>query len=335
MKKMVLEVVLLASALPVLVPLASADNKETGKAVLVTGASTGIGRSAAERLAASGFHVYAGARKERDLAALNDIDNISAIRLDVTKQEEIDAAVARIAKEGRTLWGVVNNAGVNVIEPLIEADESNLDFLFNVNVYGVFRITKAFAPMIIESKGRIVNIGSISGVLSGGIDGYGFYSMSKHAVEAFSDQLAWELTRFDVQVSSILPGNYQSQIGVTRCRKMLAETPSFEYYQESMQGEIDYCKHRLSAEYSNDSLPPDAVADAVLHALSSDVAKEHYLVVPDQFQAEITIRKSFEELLNLNQGHDSSYSRAELIELMDDELAILRGEKERNWGPDG
>ena len=145
---------LLVSAAFILVPhtslLAADDEKQ--KAVLITGASTGIGRNAAETLAKAGYFVYAGARKAEDLEALSEIDNIMGVRLDVTVQEEIDAAVELIASEGRGLWGVVNNAGVNVVGPMIEVEESDIDFLFDVNIYGVYRITKAFAPMIIEAR---------------------------------------------------------------------------------------------------------------------------------------------------------------------------------------
>jgi NAD(P)-dependent dehydrogenase (short-subunit alcohol dehydrogenase family) len=303
------------------------------KAVLVTGASTGIGRHAAEQLASAGYFVYAGARKDKDIDALNAIDNIMAIRLDVTKQGEIDAAVELIRAEGRGLWGLVNNAGVNSIDPLIEADIEDLEFLFDVNVYGVFRVTKAFAPMIIESQGRIVNISSISGVLSGGLTGYGMYSMSKHAIEAYSDQLAFEMAGFGVHVAAVEPGNFRSQIGTSRCKRMLSgDARQYEYYAEEMQRYTDYCKQRLSGEAPNTSEPPDKVSDVIEHALFADNPKEHYLVVPEAFQAYITIGKSFEELLNLNQEQEYSYSRDELIGIMDDEWAILRGEKERDWG---
>lgn len=100
------------------------------------------------------------------MAALNAIDNVTAVRLDVTRPEQIAAAVQLVEREGRGLWGLVNNAGINVIDPLIEAREEDLEVIFDVNVYGIFRVTKAFAPMIIKSRGRIVNISSISGVLS-------------------------------------------------------------------------------------------------------------------------------------------------------------------------
>jgi NAD(P)-dependent dehydrogenase (short-subunit alcohol dehydrogenase family) len=214
------------------------------KAVLITGASTGIGRHAAEQLAGAGYFVYAGARKAGHIEELNKIENIMAVRLDVTIQEEIDAAVKLIQAEGRGLWGLVNNAGVNFIDPLIETDVSNLEFVFDVNVYGVFRVTKAFAPMIIESKGRIVNISSIAGVLSGGLHGYGMYVMSKHAIEAYTDQLAFEMAHLGVKVSAIEPGSFSTEIGNSRCKRMLAqgEGKKYKYYDEIMQPYMDLQK---------------------------------------------------------------------------------------------
>ena len=133
------------------------------KAVLVTGASTGIGRDIAETLARDGYFVYAGARKQKDLDALNAIENIQAVRLDVTIQSEIDAAVETVRKGGKGLHGLINNAGIFVGGPLIEISMDDFHWLMDVNVYGVVRVTKAFAPMIIESKGRISTVGSISG----------------------------------------------------------------------------------------------------------------------------------------------------------------------------
>lgn len=313
---------------------AVAQEGNAQKAVLVTGASTGIGRFTAEQLAADGYFVYAGARKASDLEALNTIDNIMAVRLDVTVQEEIDAVVDLIRAEGRGLWGIVNNAGVNIIDPLIEADEADLKFLFDVNVYGVFRVTKAFAPLVIEAQGRIVNISSIAGILSGGLPGYGMYFMSKHAVEAFTDQLAVEMAALNVKVIAIEPGNYRSKIGMTRCKRMLANKSEkkYQYFADVMQQYFDDCKESLASDDASTGESPKAVADAIQHALFDDNPKEHYLVVPEQFQAMITIGKAMEELLHLNHDQEYSYTREELIAMMDEEWAILRGEKTRDWG---
>ena len=166
-------------------PLSAQQEEPAQKAILITGASTGIGRSMAELMASEGHFVYAGARKDKDMEELNAIENIMAIRLDVTDQPQIDAAVKTIEAEGRGLYGLINNAGVGVIYPLIEVPESEFDFQMDVNLYGPYRVTKAFAPMIIESKGRISTTGSISGILSGPL--FGVYSMSKHGPNENAD----------------------------------------------------------------------------------------------------------------------------------------------------
>lgn len=331
-RKIVCTVVAVASSLSL--GTALAKDIDGQKAVLITGASSGIGRAAAEKLAAKGYFVYAGARKAADMEELNKINGIMAVRLDVTAQEEIDAAVKLIESEGRGLWGLVNNAGINTLDPLIEADESDLKFLFDVNVFGVFRVTKAFAPLLIESKGRIVNISSISGVLSGGLTGYGMYSMSKHAIEAYTDQLAFEMAGLGVNVSAIEPGNFRSEIGVTRCKRMIAEGGSkeYRYFADEMKNYLDGCKEYIAAGGVSSSPPPDLVAEAIEDALFDDSPKEHYLVVANSFESMITIGKAFEELLHLNHDHLYSYTREELIALMDEEWAILKGEKSRDWG---
>jgi NAD(P)-dependent dehydrogenase (short-subunit alcohol dehydrogenase family) len=151
---------LIAWAMPGLVSAddAAAGGENHAKAILVTGASTGIGRNITETLAAKGYFVYAGARKETDLVELDEIEKVQSVRLDVTVQAEIDAAVAMVREGGRGLYGLVNNAGVAILGSLIEVEEDELDFQFDVNVFGPYRITKAFAPLIMESKCRITTI---------------------------------------------------------------------------------------------------------------------------------------------------------------------------------
>lgn len=307
-----------------------AEEAEAQKAVLVTGASTGIGRSAAERLAAAGYFVYAGARKAADIDALNKIDNIKAVRLDVTKQDEIDAAVALVEKEGRGLWGLVNNAGVNVVVPLIEASESEFKFLFDVNVFGVFRVTKAFAPLIIKSKGRIVNISSISGFGSGG--GYGIYSASKHALEAMTDSLSDEMEKLGVTVVAVEPGNFASEIGLTRCKRRLADTDAkpYVYFEERRQQQLAQCKERVEAGIKDEGTPPDAVAATIQLALFEDKPKPRYMVVPEQIEAGWVMFSVMGELLELNARHDHSYSRDELVTLLDTLLPYASGENSFN-----
>ena len=136
------------------------------RAVLVTGASSGIGRKITERLASQGYFVYATARKEEDLKALGAIRNVQALRLDVTQPADIAAAVESISKAGRGLYGLVNNAGVATLGTIAEMSFEEFDVCMKVNVYGPVMMIKAFQPLVIAGQGRIVNIGSISGVLA-------------------------------------------------------------------------------------------------------------------------------------------------------------------------
>lgn len=284
------------------------------KAVLITGASTGIGRNMAERLAEEGHFVYAGARKDKDLAELDAIENIKAVRLDVTKQDDVDAVVVLITEEGRGLWGLVNNAGVATSGPIAMMEDGDLDFVLDVNVNGVVRVTRAFIPLIVESKGRITTTGSISGILSSANGSA--YSMSKHAMEAMVDSLARELADTGVQVSIIEPGSYKSMIRrttVARIRKGIeaAGGTVTDEIKEQMQKQVD--REPTLAE-------PDAVSDAAMHALFSDEPRRRYMVVPDQFEAEITIRKIISEMVQLNEGHEFSYDRDQLVDMLDQAL---------------
>lgn len=313
---------------PAKVMAAFPGNAEGKKTVLITGASTGIGRLTAETLAAAGHLVYAGARKPADIEALNAIDNIRGIRLDVTSQTDIDAAVKTVRGQGFGLWGLVNNAGINRIDPLIEADMDDLSLLFDVNVLGVVRVTKAFAPLLIESGGRVAVVSSISGVLAG-LPAYGGYAMTKHAIEAYIDQLAVELGMLGVKVSGIEPGNFRSQIGMTRCKLIVSKARSYRYYGEVMKPHFDYCKERVESNAESRAPEPAPVAKAIAHALFDDKPLEHYLVASDPFESEIVMRKLFERVQHFNLGNTPPYSRDRLLELFDDEGAIARGEKER------
>jgi NAD(P)-dependent dehydrogenase (short-subunit alcohol dehydrogenase family) len=288
------------------------------KAVLVTGASSGIGRKITELLASRGYFVYAGARKEQDLRDLNAIENVESIRLDVTIPEDIEAAVERVTEAGRGLHGLVNNAGVAVVAPLIEVEESELDFQFDVNVFGPYRITKAFSSLLIEDQGRITTIGSISGILSGAF--LGPYSMSKHAVEAYTDALAAEMEPLGVRVSVVEPGNYQSQIGVNLRRRLADNNQGFEgsLFEEQMTQMLTGAGDR--SQYKE----PDEVAEAVLHALFDENPKRRYMVVPNEREAEITIGKVIEELVQLNERHQFTFDRETLISMLDQALASSR-----------
>ena len=212
------------------------------------------------------------------------------------------------------------------IGPMIEQPEADVRFLFDVNVFGPFRITRAFAPLVIESRGRIVNISSISGVLSGQF--FGAYSMSKHALEAYTDSLAREMERFEVHVAAVEPGNYSSDIGKNMLERMQArgfDIQSSRFAEDLERMLAGFEGYEEPGEYNPE---PDEVAAAVEHALFSDTPKAHYMVVPYARQAEITIRKVIEELVRYNEDHDYSFGRDELVQMLDEELGIEAGSED-------
>lgn len=306
-------------ALLTLVPSATPTQDERGappkRAVLVTGANSGIGRTTTELLAKNGFFVYAGARKDKDIAELNTIENVQAIRLDVTKQEQIDAAVETVRAGGRGLYGVINNAGVGVLGPLIELREQDLMFQFDVNVFGPYRVTKAFAPMLIESKGRVATTGSISGTLTWEMGGA--YSMSKHAIEAYSDVLGAELAPFGVGVSLIDPGNYKSEIMENMRQRMLdaGYTGKGSRYEKQIEALLASPTDR--GQYKE----PDEVAQAFLRVLTADEVPRRVMVVPNRQEAEVTIRGALRRVAELNRDQPHAFDRETLIRMLDEALA--------------
>lgn len=315
MKHLTVAVALAALLIAIPLEVTSADEGGGQRAVLVTGASTGIGRNITERLASEGYFVFAGARKDADLAELDAIDNVRAVRLDVTSQADIDAAVETVKQEGKGLYGLINNAGVAVVGPLSQARDADLDFVFGVNIGGVVRVTRAFAPMIIASKGRIMTTGSISGILSSPT--LGIYSMSKHAVEAYTDSLAGEMAQHSVFVSVIEPGNYKTQIrrSVIKRAEQQLEAAGIEPTEEQASQFESTAERELSYK------EPDEVSDAFMHALFSDKPLRRYMVVPNEEEAGWTIRKAIEELVQLNAWQAYSYDRDELVKMLDAALS--------------
>jgi NAD(P)-dependent dehydrogenase (short-subunit alcohol dehydrogenase family) len=284
------------------------------RAVLVTGASSGIGRRTAELLAAEGFFVYATARSDEDLAALDALENVAAIRLDVRAPDQIEAAVRTVREAGRGLYGLINNAGVAVVAPLIEMREADLAFQLEVNVFGPFRLTQAFAPLLIESQGRVLTTGSISGTVTWPMGGA--YTMSKHAVEAFTDTLALELAPFGVSVGVIDPGNYRSEIMASTRQRLLdagytGEGSRYEGQMERLlQGPTDRSQYKQ----------PDEVAEAFLRALTDERPRRRTMVVPNQLEADMTLRAAMARVVELNEGQPYAHDREGLIRLLDEAL---------------
>ncbi len=178
------------------------------RSALVTGASTGIGRATAVELAANGWRVFAGVRREEDADSLRagTPGRIEPLLLDVTDQAQIAAAARLITEEvgAAGLDGLVNNAGIVLGGPIETLTMEDLRGLLEVNVVGQVAVTQALLKLVREARGRVVFVGSINGRLS--IPFLSPYSASKYAIEAIGDSLRREMRPFGVKVSIVEPG---------------------------------------------------------------------------------------------------------------------------------
>ncbi|MFN2594120.1 MAG: SDR family NAD(P)-dependent oxidoreductase [Actinomycetota bacterium] len=184
---------------------------EINKVAVVTGASAGIGAATARALAKEGFHPVLGARRVDRLRELADECGGSFHSLDVTDED----SVAAFANEIDRVDLLVNNAGMAVgVEKIAELPDDHLRSMWETNVLGLIRLTRALLPKLVESRGHIVNVGSIAGfeVYPGG----GGYTSSKHAVRSITKTLRLELLGTGVRVTEIAPGLVETEFSLVR-----------------------------------------------------------------------------------------------------------------------
>ncbi len=182
-----------------------------GEAVVVTGASTGIGQDAAGALARAGFTAYAGIRSDADAARVAAAhEGARALRIEVTDSASIAAAAQALASAGEPLRAVVCNAGIAVAGPLEFLPVEQLRRQFEVNVFGAVATAQAFLPQLRASRGRLVFVGSISGRLS--VPFIAPYSASKFALRAIADALRTELRSAGIAVALIEPSSVKTPI---------------------------------------------------------------------------------------------------------------------------
>lgn len=284
--------------------------------ILVTGASTGIGRATTELLAKRGCLVYATARKKADLRALGDIPNVVPVRLDVTKPEEVRRAADFVARRGRGLYGLVNNAGVGIAWPLPELDIEDMIQEFDVNVYGVHRVTRAMLPFLVEAKGRIVNISSIGGLNSAKY--IGAYFMTKHALEVYSEVLSRWLRKYKVKVSIVEPGTYRSRItqkGARRVRRIARAHPR-RFMKQEVKEVLEWLPKAVrSAEREP---RPTEIPEAIVDALVSKRPKRRYCVGANRGELLWALEGPMTRAVQANQGGGKySLTQTEMHALLD------------------
>jgi NAD(P)-dependent dehydrogenase (short-subunit alcohol dehydrogenase family) len=271
------------------------------RSVLVTGASTGIGRACALRLAGDGHRVYAGVRRIADGELLRaEAEGIEPVLLDVTDPGQIASGVERLRADRVSLVGIVCNAGVVVSGPLEVLPIDDLRRQLEVNVVGQVAVVQAFLPLLRRDSGRIVLMSSIGGRLGQPL--VGAYVASKHALEAIGDALRLELAPWGIEVSLVEPGAVQTPIwekGMAAADTILEAMPAEA---RRLYGRAIAAMRGVAEREARTGVPAAEVAAAVQHALFATRPRTRYLVgmearalavlrrVPDRLRDQILLR---------------------------------------------
>ena len=247
--------------------------------VVVTGTSTGIGAATALHLADEGFHVLAGVRRKADGEALQARapERVTPLHIEVTDEASIAAAAAIVqdAVGERGLAGLVNNAGIGKPAPIEFQPMADFRTQLEVNLFGPFAMIQAFLPLIRRGGGRIVNVGSIGGMLVLPLNGA--YSASKFGLRAISDALRLELRQWNIHVSLIEVAPVETAIFGKTFAELdgLQDTlgdHGFALYEEQIAG-----VRKAIEKSAADADPPLVIAKAIFDALTSDKPKARYL----------------------------------------------------------
>ncbi len=253
------------------------------RAVVITGASTGIGAASALHLDRLGFTVFAGVRKPEDGRVLQQTssDRLTPIILDVTDGETIQQSQAMVsARMGVTgLYGLVNNAGIAVPAPLEAIPIPDLRRQLEVNVIGQVAVTQAFLPLIRQGRGRIVNMGSIAGRST--IPMMGPYSASKFALEAITDALRLEVQQWGIHVSIIEPGAITTPIWTKSADDAAGREAVMGAELRILYEPMVAAVRKVVDEAAKRAIAAEVVAKVVEEALTARVPRTRYLVGTD------------------------------------------------------
>jgi NAD(P)-dependent dehydrogenase (short-subunit alcohol dehydrogenase family) len=249
---------------------------DVSKAVLITGCSTGIGRATAERLAGSGHTVYATARKPDSIADL-EAKGCRTMALDVTDEESMRAAVAAIEEAEGAVGALVNNAGYSQSGAIEDVSMESVRRQFETNVFGLLRMCQLVLPgMRRQGSGRIVNISSMGGKLV--FPGGGIYHATKHAVEALSDALRFEVRGFGIGVSIVEPGLIKTEFATAAERSITEGTAQDGPYADFNRQVAEKTVEAYEGSMARMAAGPDAVAKVIERAITSRRPRPRYMV---------------------------------------------------------
>ena len=250
-----------------------ADRDLTGRHVLVTGASTGMGAAATRELAHRGFHVLAGVRRDRDADTIRAA-GVEPILLDITEPARVAALAARVAADPRPLHALINNAGIQVNGPVEALPMEQWRWVFEVNLFGHIAVTQALLPALLRSKGRVINISSIGGRAA--MATYGAYAGAKFALEAVSDSLRREVAPLGVHVVVVEPGGVRTEMatrGVATANDLAARmTPE----QVERYGSLVQANNALMTSGTTSGLTADAAARIIVKAVTTRRPRPRY-----------------------------------------------------------
>lgn len=248
---------------------------EPSDLILVTGASTGMGAATARELAARGYQVLAGVRREADGRDLESA-NIRPVILDITRPDEIAAVAALIEADGRPLRTLINNAGIAVTAPVEVLPVEEWRRQFDVNLFGHIEVTQALLPALLKSHGSIVMISSVGGRVAQPT--WGAYSGSKFALEAVSDALRRELAPDGVKVVIVEPSAVRTDMvgrgGATAREHASRMTPE----QDRRYGGLIQAMLALSEGFLRDGVDAATAADTIADAATAPRPKTRYTI---------------------------------------------------------
>jgi len=234
----------------------------SGKTAIVTGASTGIGRASAEALARVGFTVFGTSRRD-----MNDGANqVSMLTCDVTDDGSVNALISTVLSRTGRIDVLVNNAGIGLLGGSEESSIGQVKALFDVNLFGVIRVTNTVLPSMRQrGQGRILNISSVLGLIPAPYSAH--YSATKHALEGYSESLDHETRAFNIRVSLIEPAYTRS---VFEQNTLEPDSPLKEYQQARADARA------LLRDVMTTADRPEVVADAVLLAATATRVRRRY-----------------------------------------------------------